>query len=191
MPGTPYSRHHLLGIFDRAVANGDPGFSLRTARNIDPPIELDRALRLTVALARGQHPSYVLAARRFVARYAEEAEAVSLRNVAQVADALAVLYVVSEASAREREEAERGMLRLATSSNCAGRNRAAGAPDPVRGCGEVRCAPDYSIARSAIVKTPAVLLCETSRYVLRQFQTSFARVTLRFGQTSKFLFYYL
>ena len=32
----------------------------------------------------------------------------------QVADALAVLHVVSEASTQEREEAERGMLRLAT-----------------------------------------------------------------------------
>lgn len=114
MPGTPFSRAHLLGIFDRAIAGDDPGFALRTARNIDPPIELDRALRLTVALARGHHPSYVLAARRFVARFAEEAEGVTLRGVAQVADALAVLYVVSEASAREREEAERGMLRLAS-----------------------------------------------------------------------------
>jgi hypothetical protein len=113
MPGTPYSRDQLLGIFDRAVAGDDPGFALRTARNIDPPIELDRALRLTVALARGHHPSYVLAARRFVARFAAEADGVSLRSVARVADALAALYVVSEASAREREEAERGMLRLA------------------------------------------------------------------------------
>lgn len=114
MPGTPYSRDHLLGIFDRAVAGGDPDFALRTARNIRPPIELDRALRLTVALARGRHPYYAPAARRFIARFAEEADGASLPNVAQVADALAVLHVGSEASAREREEAERGMLRLAS-----------------------------------------------------------------------------
>jgi hypothetical protein len=50
MPGTPYSRDHLLGILDRALAEGDADFALRTARNVDPPIELDRALRLTIAL---------------------------------------------------------------------------------------------------------------------------------------------
>jgi hypothetical protein len=47
----PYSRDHLLSIFDRAIAEGDADFALRTARNIEPPIELDRALRLTIALA--------------------------------------------------------------------------------------------------------------------------------------------
>jgi hypothetical protein len=111
--GTPFSRDHLLGIFDRALAEGDADFALRTARNIDPPIELDRALRLVVAMARGHHPSYALAARRFVARFADEESGASLRNVAQVADALAVLHVISEATTRDREEAERGMLRLA------------------------------------------------------------------------------
>ncbi len=114
MPGTPFSRDHLLGIFDRALEGQDADHALRTARNIDPPVELDRALRLTVAMARGHHPAYALAARRFVARFAEEEPGASLRNVAQVADALAVLHVTSEASTREREEAERGMLRLAT-----------------------------------------------------------------------------
>jgi hypothetical protein len=113
MPGTPYSRDHLLGIIDRAIEGGDPDFALRTARNVSPPIELDRALRLTVALARRPHPRYEAAARRFLARFAEEADGASLRNVAQVADALAVLSIISNASSRERQEAERGMLRLA------------------------------------------------------------------------------
>jgi hypothetical protein len=113
MPGTPYGRDHLLGIIDRAIEGGDPDFALRTARNVSPPIELDRALRLTVALARRPHPRYEAAARRFLARFAEEADGASLRNVAQVADALAVLSIISNASTRERQEAERGMLRLA------------------------------------------------------------------------------
>jgi hypothetical protein len=113
MPGTPFSRDHLLGIFDRALAGGDPEYAMRTARNIDPPIELDRALRLTVALAKRPHPQYDAAARRFVARFAEEAQGVTLRNVAQVADALASLSIISNATARERQEAERAMLRLA------------------------------------------------------------------------------
>ena len=114
MPGTPYSRDHLLGIIDRAVGDGDPDLALRTARNVDPPIDLGRALRLTVALSRSRHRNYEAAARRFVARFAEEAGATTtLRNVAQVADALAVLAAVSKATSRERQEAERGMLQLA------------------------------------------------------------------------------
>jgi hypothetical protein len=114
VPGTPFSRDHLLGIFDRALEGGDVDYALRTARNIHPPVDLDRALRLTVGMARGHHPSYALAARRFVSRFAEEEPGATLRNLAQVTDALAVLHVVSEASTQEREEAERGMLRLAT-----------------------------------------------------------------------------
>jgi hypothetical protein len=113
MPGTPYSREHLLSIFDRALAEGDADFALRTARNVDPPIELDRALRLTVALALRPHPQFEAAARRFVARFAEEAEGVTLRAIAQVADALAVLSIISNATTRDRQEAERGMRRLA------------------------------------------------------------------------------
>jgi hypothetical protein len=113
MPGTPYSRDHLIGIIDRAIAGGDPDFALRTARNVSPPIELDRALRLTVALALRPHPLYEAAARRFVARFAAEATNATLRGVAQVADALAVLSIISNATARDRQEAERGMLRLA------------------------------------------------------------------------------
>lgn len=113
MPGTPFSRDHLLGIFDRAIAEGDANFALRTARNISPPIELDRALRLTIALALPPHPQFEAAARRFVSRFADEAESVTLRNVAQAADALATLSVVSNAGAADKREAERGMLRLA------------------------------------------------------------------------------
>jgi hypothetical protein len=113
MPGTPFSRDHLLGIFDRAVAEPDADYALRTARNIRPPIELDRALRLTIALALRPHPQYAAAAKRFVARFAEEEPGASLRNVAQVADALATLSILSNASTRERQEAERGMRRLA------------------------------------------------------------------------------
>jgi len=113
VPGTPYSRDHLLGIFDRAIGSNDPDFALRTARNIDPPIELDRALRLTVAMALRPHPAYAAAAKRFVARFAEEEPDASLLNVAQVADALATLSIVSNASTRDKQEAERGMLRLA------------------------------------------------------------------------------
>jgi hypothetical protein len=112
MPGTPYSRDHLLGIIDRALAEGDADFALRTARNVDPPIELDRALRLTLALAKRPHPQYDAAARRFVARFAD-ASGITVRSVAQVADALAVLSIVSNATTRDRQEAERGMLRLA------------------------------------------------------------------------------
>jgi hypothetical protein len=114
VPGTPYSRDHLLGIIDRAIAEGDPEFALRTARNVDPPIELDRALRLTLALAKRPHPQYESAARRFVGRFAEEERrTATLRNVAQVADALAVLAITSNATTREKQEAERGMLMLA------------------------------------------------------------------------------
>jgi hypothetical protein len=113
MPGTPYSRDHLLGIIDRALAEGDADFALRTARNVDPPIELDRALRLTLALAKRPHPRYDAAARRFVARFADEASGITVRSVAQVADALAVLSIVSNATTRDRQEAERGMLHLA------------------------------------------------------------------------------
>jgi hypothetical protein len=112
VPGTPFSRDHLLGIFDRAIED-DPDFALRTARNIDPPIELDRALRLTIALALRPHPQFEAAARRFVSRFADEAESVTLRNVAQVADALATLSIVSNAGAADKREAERGMRRLA------------------------------------------------------------------------------
>jgi hypothetical protein len=113
VPGTPYSRDHLLGIIDRAIAEGDPEFALRTARKVSPPIELDRALRLTLALAKRPHRQYDAAARRFVARFAKEAHGTTLRNVAQVADALAVLAITSNATTREKQEAERGMLRLA------------------------------------------------------------------------------
>jgi hypothetical protein len=113
MSGTPFSRDHLLGIFDRAIAEGDADFAFRTARNIDPPLELDRALRLTVALAKRPHPQYDAAARRFVSRFADEAGGVSLRNVAQVADALATLSIISNAGESDRREAERGILRLA------------------------------------------------------------------------------
>jgi hypothetical protein len=113
VPGTPFSRDHLLGIFDRAIAEHDADFALRTARNISPPIELDRALRLTIALAKRPHPQFEAAARRFVSRFAAEAEGVSLRNVAQVADALASLSIVSNAGAADKREAERGMMRLA------------------------------------------------------------------------------
>jgi|GEM_PF-6559924 len=113
MPGTPYSRDHLLRIIDRALAEGDADFALRTARNVSPPIELDRALRLTIALAKRPHPQYDAAARRFVSRFAEEAQGITLRNVAQVADALAALSIVSNVGAADKREAERGMLRLA------------------------------------------------------------------------------
>jgi hypothetical protein len=113
MAGTPYSRDHLLRIIDRALAEGDPEFALRTARNVQPAIELDGALRLTVALAKRPHPQYDAAARRLVSRFAAEADGATLRNIAQVADALAVLSIVSNATAREKQEAERGMLRLA------------------------------------------------------------------------------
>jgi hypothetical protein len=113
VPGTPYSRDHLVRIIDRALAEGDPEFAMRTARNVSPPIELDRALRLTVALAKRPHPRYDAAARRFVSRFAAEARGASLGNIAQVADALACLSIVSNATAREKQEAERGMLRLA------------------------------------------------------------------------------
>lgn len=113
MPGKPYSRDHLLRIIDRALAEGDADFAMRNARNVSPPIELDRALRLTIALAKRPHPQYDAAARRFLARFAEEAEGITLRNVAQVADALAALSIVANATAREKQEAERGMLRLA------------------------------------------------------------------------------
>jgi hypothetical protein len=113
VPGTPFSRDHLLGIFDRGVAEGDADFALRTARNISPPIELDRALRLTIALAKRPHPQYAAAAKRFVARFADEEANASLRNVAQVADALAALSIVSNAGETDKREAERGMLRLA------------------------------------------------------------------------------
>jgi hypothetical protein len=113
MPGTPFSRDHLLGIFDRAIAEGDADFALRTARNISPPIELDRALRLTIALAKRPHPQYAAAAKRFVVRFADEEPTASLRNVAQVADALATLSIVSNAGAVDKREAERGMMRLA------------------------------------------------------------------------------
>lgn len=113
MPGTPFSRDHLLGIFDRAIAEPDADYALRTARNITPPIELDRALRLTIALAKRPHPQYDAAARRFVSRIADEAEGVTLRNVAQVADALATLSIVSNAGETDKRKAERGMLRLA------------------------------------------------------------------------------
>jgi hypothetical protein len=113
MPGTPYSRDHLLGIFDRAIGGNDPDFAMRTARNIDPPIGLDRALRLTIALAKRPHPRYAAAAKRFVARFVEEEPGASIRNVAQVADALACLSIVSNAGESDKREAERGMLRLA------------------------------------------------------------------------------
>lgn len=113
VPGTPFSRHHLLGIFDRALAGGDPEYAMRMARNISPPIEPDRALRLTVALAKRPHPQHDAAARRFVTRFAEEAQGTRLCNVAQVADALACLSIVSNATTLEKQEAERGMLRLA------------------------------------------------------------------------------
>jgi hypothetical protein len=113
VPGTPFSRDHLLGIFDRAIAEPDADYALRTARNIEPPTGLDRALRLTIALAKRPHPHFNAAARRFVARFADEAEGTTLRGVAQAADALAVLSVVSDATDREKQEAERDMLRLA------------------------------------------------------------------------------
>jgi hypothetical protein len=113
VPGTPFSRDHLLGIFDRALAGHDPDFAMRTARNIEPPIGLDRALRLTVALAKRPHPQYAAAAKRFVGRFADEEPGASLRNVAQVADALATLSILSNAGETDKREAERGMLRLA------------------------------------------------------------------------------
>jgi hypothetical protein len=113
VPGTPFSRDHLLGIFDRAIAEPDADYALRTARNISPPIELDRALRLMIALALRPHPQHEAAARRFVSRFADEAEGVSLRNVAQVADALATLSILSDAGAADKREAERAMRRPA------------------------------------------------------------------------------
>jgi hypothetical protein len=69
VPGTPFSRDHLLGIFDRALGSNDADFAMRTAWKITPPIELDRALRLTVALVKRPHPKYDAAARRFVSRF--------------------------------------------------------------------------------------------------------------------------
>ncbi len=60
---------------------------MRYARDVDPPLELDRALRLTVALGISETPVFQAAARRFVARFCSEQKP-SMEQVRKTADAL-------------------------------------------------------------------------------------------------------
>ncbi|MFN8215154.1 MAG: hypothetical protein U0R71_01020 [Solirubrobacterales bacterium] len=93
-PGTPYSREHLLAIFDRAVSDRDVDRAFQAGRAA-APLPLDRALRLTVLLGHLGDRRYPIAARRFVARFAVEAEP-TLKQVSKVADALDCIGITDE-----------------------------------------------------------------------------------------------
>lgn len=86
MPGSPYNRAQLSTIFDRAVSERDPDRAFEAARAA-APLGLEQALRLTVLLAHAADDRYLPAARRFLARFAVEAEP-SLKQLSKVADAL-------------------------------------------------------------------------------------------------------
>lgn len=62
--------------------------ALQHARSLpDPPLELDRALRLTIALGIAEAPAFQSAARRFISRLCTE-QTPTMEQVRKTADAL-------------------------------------------------------------------------------------------------------
>jgi hypothetical protein len=88
VPGTPFSQHQL-GIFDRAVRESNVGTAWSVAGGLGR-VELHRALALTVLLGRKGDERYPASARRFLARFTEEAGP-TLAQIKKVADALDTL----------------------------------------------------------------------------------------------------
>lgn len=110
MPGTPYSRRQLRGIFDRAVGESSLERAWGAARGLSP-LDLPRALALTVLLGRRGDRRYPDCARRFLSRFAVEAEP-TLAQIRKVADALDTLERTRDLPAM-REGADRALEDLA------------------------------------------------------------------------------
>jgi len=106
VPGTPYSQHQLRRIFDRAVRDSNVAMAWNVAGGLKR-VELDRALALTVLLGRQGDERYPASARRFLARFAEEAGP-TLGQIKKVADALDTLGRTHELPAM-REGADRAL----------------------------------------------------------------------------------
>jgi hypothetical protein len=106
VPGTPYSQRQLREIFDRAVRESNVAMAWNVAGGIGR-VELHRALALTLLLGRQGDRRYPASARRFLARFAEEAEP-TLAQVRKVADALDTLARTRDLPAM-REGADRAL----------------------------------------------------------------------------------
>jgi hypothetical protein len=109
VPGTPYSQRQLREIFDRAVRESNLRMAWSVAGGLKQ-VELYRALALTLLLARDGDPRYEDCARRFLARFAQEARP-TLGQVKKVADALDQVGRLQELPAM-REGADRALVDL-------------------------------------------------------------------------------
>ncbi len=82
--GTPYSR------FRRALETGNPALVTAAALEL-PRIALDDALRICLVLRGSDTERYERAAVRWLGRFALEARGVTINDLRQAADALALL----------------------------------------------------------------------------------------------------
>lgn len=87
VPGSPYSRSHLLSIIDKAIERRDLDLAWCTAGNLSSQLELDRALRLLVLAGEKEAPSFQPAARRWLVRFITE-QRPTVDQIKRTADAL-------------------------------------------------------------------------------------------------------
>lgn len=104
VPGTPYTRSQQLSILDGALKRRDAELAWRTAGNISPQLELDRALLLVILLGEREAPAFQRSARRWLVRFIDE-QRPTVDQVKRVADALnELLTFIAREDAREALE---------------------------------------------------------------------------------------
>ena len=104
MPGTPFSRSQQLSILDGALKRRDAELAWRTAGNISPQLELDRALLLVILLGEREAPAFQRSARRWLVRFITEHRP-TVVQIKRVSDALnELLTFVARDDAREALE---------------------------------------------------------------------------------------
>lgn len=106
VPGRPFTRRELTAILDKAIERRDADLALRTAHNLRP-LDLCRALRLTVLLGEREAPRFQAAARRWLVRFIEERRP-TVEQIKRAADALNELLTFIA-----RDDARAALLNLA------------------------------------------------------------------------------